>query len=312
MSGLSEAFAAALPSAQTSAEAAVDHFPGQVHHVARGPAWQDLLVEIRTPPPCQKAILIPAVPEPQIVWILEGSQLFEEREIGGSWQQSQVSSGDMFLTASPSPYEARWCVQGEVPMKVMTVYVGLPLLVEAARDLYGAEAEVPALREFSAEPDEAMRGLLEQLRRELLEQATASTLLVQGLARSLAVHLLRTYGQVSEARSRRRSGLSAFQLAQVDQLLESRMDRNVSLVELADEVGMSPFHFSRVFKKSTGVTPSKYMVRARNVRARRLLRESELSVMQVSLEVGYSSASHFTDVFRRETGVTPSEYRNSL
>lgn len=297
---------------QTTAEAMSGHLPGRIDFAGQGPAWRDLLVEIRSPPAYQEALFIPAVPEPQIVWTVQGSQIFEERDVGGQWLRSEVSAGDMFLTASPTPYEARWKAQGPIPTLVMTVYVGLPLLLEATRDLLGPEAGLPALRDFSALPDEPMRAILEQLRRELVERETASVLFVQSMARSLAVHLVRSYTDRDQPQSRPKPGLSAFQLTRVDQFLENRLDQNLHLSDLAEAVGMSQFHFSRLFKKSTGVSPSKYLTRMRNARARRLLRESERSILDICLEVGYSSASHFTDVFRRETGVTPSDYRKSL
>jgi AraC family transcriptional regulator len=78
---------------------------------------------------------------------------------------------------------------------------------------------------------------------------------------------------------------------------------------LAEEAGMSEFHFSRIFKKTTGLSPSQFFIRLRIDKARRLLRETGKTVIEVGLEVGYSSPSHFAQVFRREAGVTPSQYR---
>ena len=80
---------------------------------------------------------------------------------------------------------------------------------------------------------------------------------------------------------------------------------------MAREAGYSPFHFSRLFKRATGFPPSRYLIRLRMAHARRLLRETARSVIEVGLEVGYRSPSHFTQAFQREVGVTPSEYRRS-
>ncbi len=135
-----------------------------------GPAWQDLLVEMHERPGSGGTLFVPAVPEPQIVLLLEGEVILEERELGGEWSQSRVGPGDMFLTTSDSPYEVRW--QSDGTFKNLQVYVGLPLLREVT-------PEPPALREFSGQQDETMRALLHLL-------------YVQSLARCLAVHLVRT------------------------------------------------------------------------------------------------------------------------
>ncbi|MBN9415215.1 MAG: helix-turn-helix transcriptional regulator [Candidatus Eremiobacteraeota bacterium] len=288
------------------------YFPGDLLFSGQGPAWQDLLVEIHVRPDQHEALLIPAVPEPQIVWTLEGQLVVEEREIGGTWLRSEVNAGDMFLTASRTPYEVRWQASGPTLPTVMAVYVGLPLLAEAAADLWGEGAEVPVLREFSAQRDEVLWMLLELLRQELVQREKASVSLVQGVARALAVHLMRAYGEVGRPRNRRLVGLTAFQLAHIDHFLKSRLDRSLHLEDLAREVGLSQFHFARLFKKTTGVTPSRHLTRMRMDRARRLLRKDDHSILEIGLEVGYQSASHFSDVFRKEVGVTPSDYRRNL
>ncbi|MDA7001708.1 helix-turn-helix domain-containing protein, partial [Agrobacterium salinitolerans] len=84
-----------------------------------------------------------------------------------------------------------------------------------------------------------------------------------------------------------------------------------NLAEIAEIAGMSAFHFSRLFKKATGLSPSRYFIRLRMTRAQQLLQETDLSIIRVGFAVGYSSPSHFSQVFRRETGLLPSHYRKT-
>jgi AraC family transcriptional regulator len=82
-----------------------------------------------------------------------------------------------------------------------------------------------------------------------------------------------------------------------------------SLDRIAAQAGLSKFHFQRLFKSAMGVTPSRYHINLRMNLARRLLRETKKSVVDIALEVGYANPSHFAQLFRRETGLSPSDYR---
>ena len=75
---------------------------------------------------------------------------------------------------------------------------------------------------------------------------------------------------------------------------------------------LSPFHFSRVFKQATGMSPLQFVRRERITRAQQLIRETSRSVIEIGLEVGYTSPSHFAQVFRRVVGVAPTEFRSGL
>jgi AraC-like DNA-binding protein len=86
-------------------------------------------------------------------------------------------------------------------------------------------------------------------------------------------------------------------------------ERNRRLIRLTRETEMSEFHFSRAFKRKTGLTPSQYFIHLRLEKARRLLRETNRSVIKIGLDVGYTSPTHFAQVFRRGVGISPSEYR---
>jgi AraC family transcriptional regulator len=91
--------------------------------------------------------------------------------------------------------------------------------------------------------------------------------------------------------------------------MSAHLDEAFDLAALAEEVGLSAFHFSRLFKKATGLAPSQYFIRLRAAKAQQLLRETDKSILEVGIAVGYSSPSHFAQMFRRHTGLSPSDYR---
>jgi len=95
----------------------------------------------------------------------------------------------------------------------------------------------------------------------------------------------------------------------VTEYIQQNLDKDLTLAELAAVVCMSPYHFARLFRCSTGVPPHRFVVRQRIARARACLATPELSIAQISRMVGFGTPSHFTTVFHRVTGVTPRGYR---
>lgn len=73
---------------------------------------------------------------------------------------------------------------------------------------------------------------------------------------------------------------------------------------------MSPFHFTRLFKESTGLPPHRFVVGRRIDHAKELLSTDGASIAVIARVVGFRTPSHFTTVFRRSTGVTPGAYRS--
>ena len=91
--------------------------------------------------------------------------------------------------------------------------------------------------------------------------------------------------------------------------LEHHAASPLSLDAVAATVGLSAFHFLRVFRSAIGVTPHQYLMRIRLLRAVALLRDTALSVTDVAYEVGWGDLSTFNRTFRREIGCTPRELR---
>jgi AraC family transcriptional regulator len=96
------------------------------------------------------------------------------------------------------------------------------------------------------------------------------------------------------------------------ELIEANLDGTLSLKQMADEAGLSAFHFARLFRESTGVTPYQYVLDRRIAAAKLLLRSGNVTVAEVASSTGFSSDVNFVRAFRQRVGVTPAVWsRNS-
>jgi AraC family transcriptional regulator len=94
-------------------------------------------------------------------------------------------------------------------------------------------------------------------------------------------------------------------LQQIIDFINVNLERNICLTELAEIVRLSPYHFARLFKKSTNISPHQYLIRCRIERAKQLMMMGNLSIAEIAQMVGFASQGHFTFHFKRLVGVTP-------
>jgi AraC family transcriptional regulator len=160
--------------------------------------------------------------------------------------------------------------------------------------------------------DPLIRSLGTALISELKFNEEGSRLYAETAAALLSIHLFQHYSAWKQVVKQYTGGLSQGNLQQVLDYINSYLDQNLSLNELADLVHISPYYFARLFKQSTGMAPHQYVTKCRIKKATQLLAQQNLSVLEITQQIGFQSQSHFTTLFRRSLGVTPTEYRRSL
>jgi len=251
---------------------------------------------------------IPSVSEPVLIWVTSGEVEVQERETNGPWLTTRVKKGSFFLSMGGSPYDCHWKTLTSEPFEVMHVLIGLPFLERALDEVFGADATHAELRDVSGFADVTLDSFIRQLHAELM-RPKASPLFVQSVGQAIAIYLARNYAITDTGPRSGSSSLPGYKVQQITHWMAEHFAEQFDLAHLAAQAGLSKFHFHRLFKRATGVSPSCYHMNLRMDAARRLLRETKKSVVTVALEVGYASASHFAQLFRRETGLSPTEYR---
>lgn len=93
--------------------------------------------------------------------------------------------------------------------------------------------------------------------------------------------------------------------------IETKYTEKISINELASYVNISPYYFSRVFKKETGYSPYEYIIKTRIDKAKELLKKTPMSIKEVAFNVGFNDESNFVDTFHRIVKYTPKEFRST-
>src|SRR5436190_1180045 len=236
--------------------------------------WPGLYARRWRHPRVVDRFLVPATPEPHISCTLRGTAEFRERDVGGAWITRKIRTGDLFVTRSRTPYEV----------------------------------------DFQSPPGEELNNLSLHIAVEpfLAARVPGKSPRVAALTQLFAAHLVEKYTSTAGQTPVYRGGLPIHQLRKVQDYVAEHLAEEISVEALAELVELSSSHFAHVFKESTGMTPLQFVTRQRITRAQQLIRETSRSLIDVGLEVGYTSPSHFAQVFRRVVGVTPTEFRSSL
>lgn len=138
-------------------------------------------------------------------------------------------------------------------------------------------------------------------------------MLIESATMSLAVAVIAAMSPgASTAFMAKPYGLSDFRFKRLEEYIDANLHRHISLAEMADLCTVSQYHFTRLFKKRTGITVMQYIGMRRIERSKRMMQNTGLTLAQIAHDCGFSSQSHFTGVFRLDTGTTPAAYRRAI
>jgi AraC family transcriptional regulator len=186
-----------------------------------------------------------------------------------------------------------------------------PLLIERVAKVLGAAIPVALIRHLGIR-DAQVEHISLALRAALGTRCAAGRLYGDALAVALVAHLLGHYAAHAPGTRSPRVGLPAYKLRRVIEYINDHLTSDLTLAETASVAEMNAYSFSRAFRQSTGISPHRYVMHSRIEKAKRLLMDERLPLVEVGMEVGFRNQSHFTTLFRKLTGVTPKVYRDSV
>jgi AraC family transcriptional regulator len=158
--------------------------------------------------------------------------------------------------------------------------------------------------------DAVFLAVAHRLRRACLDQITLSDIEASDLAHTLAMRLIRNQYQIN-AFATRTARLGNKALERLSEYVEANLDKSVTIDELACVVNVSPFHFARCFKKSTGLTPHQYVLARRIDCAKRMVVNDDIPIQNIAWDVGFENINHFRHQFQAHFGVTPGQLRRA-
>ena len=244
-----------------------------------------------------------------IVLVAENTpDLTVERTIVEQRRVSKIRDGDICLIPANATHKCS-CIADRDYDYIMLLLTPFEL-ANVAHEAVDCD-RVELIPHFS-QPDPLIHGIALALKSELELQKQANQIYIDSLTTSLSIHLIKNYSTFERSLREYEDGLSKYKLRQVINYINSHIEREIKLTELATMVDMSKYYFLRLFKQSMGITPHQYVTKQRMEKAKQLLKQDKLSIAEVAAECGFSNQSHFAKVFHKNIGATPRAYRENL
>jgi len=275
---------------------------------SRDVGWRSLLLDVHSGVSSSEPFTAVWTPDPRIGVSLSG-RYSAEVYTRGRWRHDRHTPGSITIRRTPEVSLCRFPQPKDQDYRAALIYIPIGQLLTAA-DHYrriGHRLEIPEFNIVGRDPAIAQMGwnLYQAM------NSGADDLYAETAAAWLAVHLLSRHGKVNEARDYRRSEvLTDARLARVIEYMSCHFTESITLERLAAEACISKYHFVRLFRDKVGQPPHRYLAELRLDAAQRMLISSELSIIEIAVECGFSSATHFTSAFTRRYGMPPTSWRN--
>src|SRR5438445_5516373 len=181
-------------------------------------------------------------------------------------------------------------------------------LMASSDGAYG-EVELRPSRKFA---NPRLSALVAAVHAEMVAGFPSGRLFMDSVEQAMAVALVNGHAVRHRPGKIYRGGLGSARLRRIKELVHAKMEDDLSLDEMAQSVGLSTAHFARMFRKSTGETPHRFVLRQRLERAKTMLRAQDARVLDVAVACGFKTQQHFAQVFRDVCGISPSGYRQDF
>ncbi|MCI0746934.1 MAG: AraC family transcriptional regulator [Verrucomicrobia subdivision 3 bacterium] len=284
-------------------EMVFDRGLGRLRPIGRAPVltsapleWRGYLLEVQQ---------LPSLDACDVIWLnnmvfVQLNRATVERKSEGRFVPQRLRPGHVTILPAQGSTHSR----SDDPLDVLVLSIDPTFMASACGELLDDRFELMVLHGIE---DRFIEGVCLALKKEVEHSGKSGRLYSDSLVTSLAVHLASKHS--NRKLSALRGGRPAPRvIRRAKEFIDENSAQDLSLNEIASSVKLSPFHFSRVFKEHTGLSPYQYLLKRRIERARQMLVRGEHSLTDVALEVGFYDQSHFAVHFKRVSGMTPKQF----
>ncbi|WP_339539540.1 helix-turn-helix domain-containing protein [Pseudomonas sp. RA_15y_Pfl2_54] len=254
--------------------------------------------------PAPERVTVSPLRDHLLIVVLSGHVLVEEDQANGAGARRWAGSGQMSLIPAGTETTRRFKGSSEV----LLVHLPQHLVRQTARES-GLLDSHAALMPRLAVADEVVERLGRLLLAAAYDSETGTELMLDALTKALIIHLLQNHSSQSPEKEIVQPALSKGRLQCVINHMQTHMDEPLPLSSLADLSGLSPSQFARTFRAVVGKPPHGYLLDLRIDRARNLLENTDLPVIEVGMQCGFEQPNHFATMFKKINGLSPRAWR---
>lgn len=245
-------------------------------------------------------------PDGYIICISTGPTCIVKHKTEYSEHAAHIQKGDINIT--PPCQELAWEIIGRGEFTCL--YASKCYIDQVVASLGMAFSTPVMIQEEFKCRDRLIEGVFEAINEQFETNDYRDHVYIEAMARTIFIHLLHKNLKTNlQPWNGYQRTFSYEQMAKMHACILERLEERIPSADLARCVHVSDYHFYRIFKRTTGMTPQQFIKNVRLEKARHLLEHTQFSLYEIAYKTGFSDHSHFSREFRALFGMTPRTLR---